>query len=261
MTDRVELKRSARERLRSAQPSAFLVALVFLLVSLAFDFFAQKVPLLQVDLWGMQQAMEEISDDPGLLEDAEAFRVWYANALKQNTARAGKADLVINAVLWAARIIWAAGFTIYSLRVMRQGSAEWGSLLDGFAVAWKLLVIELLTGVLTYLGCMLFFFPGLMISYSLRQSIYVLLDHPDWSVFRCMGESRALMRGHRWELFVLDMSFLGWIMLCVIPVTMIYVEPYMNFTQAAYYNALLAEQSGAGQRWDGPDGRKPPWEY
>ena len=69
MTDRVELKRSARERLRSAQPSAFLVALVFLLVSLAFDFFAQKVPLLQVDLWGMQQAMEEINKGSGSLYD------------------------------------------------------------------------------------------------------------------------------------------------------------------------------------------------
>ena len=53
------------------------------------------------------------------------------------------------------------------------------------------------------------------------------------------------MRGHKWELFVLDLSFLGWMLLSAMfaPVT-IWLDPYRTITNANYYNRLVGAQGG-----------------
>lgn len=53
------------------------------------------------------------------------------------------------------------------------------------------------------------------------------------------------MRGHKWELFVLDLSFLGWMLLSALfaPVS-IWLDPYRAITNANYYNRLVGAQGG-----------------
>ena len=65
------------------------------------------------------------------------------------------------------------------------------------------------------------------------------------SAWQCLRESGALMRGHKWELFVLDLSFLGWMLLSAMfaPVT-IWLDPYRAITNANYYNRLVGAQGG-----------------
>ena len=52
-----------------------------------------------------------------------------------------------------------------------------------------------------------------------------------------------MMRGHKWELFVLGLSFFWWILLIVITfgLAAIYVVPYMHTTTANYYEKLKSE--------------------
>lgn len=69
---------------------------------------------------------------------------------------------------------------------------------------------------------------------------YVLIDQPELTAREALRESVTLTRGRLWELFVLDLSFLGWLLL--LPVTLflgaIYVLPYMAGVQAAYYDGF-----------------------
>ena len=88
--------------------------------------------------------------------------------------------------------------------------------------------------------------PGIVAAYRYRQALYLLLDHPEKSAWQCLRESSALMSGHKWELFVLDLSFLGWALLSAMfaPVS-IWLDPYRAITNAGFYNRLIAARGGA----------------
>nr|MCR5509550.1 DUF975 family protein [Lachnospiraceae bacterium] len=69
---------------------------------------------------------------------------------------------------------------------------------------------------------------------------YVLCEYPDYSPTQCIDASKAMMKGRRWELFVLSLSFIPWILLvCVtLGIAIIYVGPYMTLTFTNYYHRI-----------------------
>ena len=81
------------------------------------------------------------------------------------------------------------------------------------------------------------FLIGLMTSLFTFLWSLLKLDHPDYGWKACIYESRRLMDGHKWEKFVLDLSFLGWIIvgsLCL-GVGTLWVTPYMAAADAQFY--------------------------
>lgn len=94
------------------------------------------------------------------------------------------------------------------------------------------------------LWSLLFFIPGIIKSLSYAQMPYLLMDHPEMGWKEALDESRRMMDGHKWDYFVLNLSFLGWILLgCVtFGIALIYVDPYMQMTFANYYRALKEER-------------------
>jgi uncharacterized membrane protein len=69
---------------------------------------------------------------------------------------------------------------------------------------------------------------------------YILLDRPELSATDAIKESEKMMDGHKMELFILDLSFIGWILLSMLTcgILVLYVEPYMMATKAAFYLEL-----------------------
>lgn len=98
-------------------------------------------------------------------------------------------------------------------------------------------LIGFLSQLFVALWSLLFLIPGIVKSYAYSMAYYVKLDHPDYGWKACIDESRRLMNGHKWEKFVLDLSFLGWILvgaLCL-GVGTLWVTPYMAATEAQFY--------------------------
>lgn len=88
-------------------------------------------------------------------------------------------------------------------------------------------LIGLMTSLFTFLWSLLFVIPGIVKAYAYSMAYYIKLDHPDYGWKACIDESRRLMDGHKWEKFVLDLSFLGWIIvgsLCL-GIGMLWVTP------------------------------------
>ena len=83
-----------------------------------------------------------------------------------------------------------------------------------------------------------FFMLGVMINRLIAYSMnwYVLADAPKIGAIEAMKKSKLLTKGHRWELFILDLSFIGWFLLCFITCGIVYIwlAPYYCMT---YYNA------------------------
>ena len=75
------------------------------------------------------------------------------------------------------------------------------------------------------------------------MSYYIKLDNPELGANDCITASRKLMKGHKWQLFVLDLSFIGWYivgMLCF-GVGVLWVQAYHEVARAEFYNSLVNE--------------------
>jgi uncharacterized membrane protein len=101
-------------------------------------------------------------------------------------------------------------------------------------------IATLLVSLYTFLWSLLFIIPGIIKSYSYAMTPYILLDRPELSATDAIKESEKMMNGHKMELFILDLSFIGWILLSMLTcgVLVLYVEPYMMATKSAFYLEL-----------------------
>jgi uncharacterized membrane protein len=101
-------------------------------------------------------------------------------------------------------------------------------------------IATLLVSLYTFLWSLLFIIPGIIKSYSYAMTPYILLDRPELSATDAIKESEKMMDGHKMELFILDLSFIGWILLSMLTcgILVLYVEPYMMATKAAFYLEL-----------------------
>jgi uncharacterized membrane protein len=93
---------------------------------------------------------------------------------------------------------------------------------------------------------MLFVIPGIVKSYAYSMSYYVSLDHPEFSSTECIDESQRLMDGHKWELFCLDLSFIGWYILgsLCLGVGILWVYTYHEQARAQFYHELVMRSQG-----------------
>lgn len=93
----------------------------------------------------------------------------------------------------------------------------------------------------TILWTFLFIIPGIVKSYEYQMIPYLLAENPQMSREQAFAESKRMMSGQKWRAFVLDLSFIGWNILSAITLGILgifYVQPYMDATHAALYEAL-----------------------
>ena len=93
----------------------------------------------------------------------------------------------------------------------------------------------------TFLWSLLFIIPGIVKSYEYQMIPYLLADNPQMTKEQAFEESKRMMQGQKWKAFVLDLSFIGWNILSALTLGILgifYVQPYMDATHAALYEAL-----------------------
>lgn len=91
----------------------------------------------------------------------------------------------------------------------------------------------------------LFIIPGIIKAYSYRMVPYILSDNPDMNATDAITKSREMMKGNKWRAFVLDLSFIGWVILGALTfgiLLLFYVAPYKDSTDAELYHALKGNE-------------------
>jgi len=93
------------------------------------------------------------------------------------------------------------------------------------------------------LWSLLFIIPGIIKEYSYAMTPFILAEHPNMTASRAIELSEQLMDGHKTDLFILDLSFIGWNILAAITWNLgnIALNPYKNAAYAAFYRQLQAE--------------------
>jgi uncharacterized membrane protein len=93
----------------------------------------------------------------------------------------------------------------------------------------------------TFLWTLLLFVPGIIKGYEYRMIPFLLAEDPTMDKDEAFARSREMMTGHKWNAFVLDLSFLGWHILGVFTCGLLqvfYINPYQQLTNAELYEAL-----------------------
>lgn len=98
----------------------------------------------------------------------------------------------------------------------------------------------LLRGVQNFLWYLLFFFPGVVKAYSYSMVPYILGDNPNIGPKRAIQLSQDMTYGHKFDMFVLELSFIGWYLLGVLAlgIGVLFVKPYEDATKAELYLVL-----------------------
>lgn len=135
--------------------------------------------------------------------------------------------------------------------VSHYRKAELGELGFAFSKSYLNTVkVMFLRQMYIFLWTLLFIIPGVIKAYEYAMIPYILAENPDIDSKEAFAASKQMMTGNKWNLFVLQLSFLGWNLLSVCTcgiLSIFYVNPYMYMTLAEFYVALKEITYGGGQ--------------
>lgn len=114
----------------------------------------------------------------------------------------------------------------------------------GFKNIWKVIGLYLIVTISIVIGMLMFIVPGVIISLMFSQALYVLADNPEIGIFDALERSCSLTKGYKWDIFVLELSFLGWMLLGVLTfgIALLWVVPYMEVTNSELYLFLKSKR-------------------
>lgn len=133
------------------------------------------------------------------------------------------------------------GFSVVFLSLARGADkVEFSDLFSGFNDDFGgTFLIGLMTSIFTFLWSLLFVIPGIVKSYAYSMAFYIKKDNPQWGWKECIDESCRMMEGHKLDLFILDLSFIGWYIvgsLCIVGALWVY--PYHMAAKANFYESI-----------------------
>lgn len=94
--------------------------------------------------------------------------------------------------------------------------------------------------IFTFLWMLLLIIPGYIKGIAYSQAMYILAENPEISGTEAIGRSQDMMRGHKMEYFLLQLSFIGWHLLAILTFGLLYIwlVPYMSATNANFYQSI-----------------------
>ncbi len=103
--------------------------------------------------------------------------------------------------------------------------------------------VMLLKNLFIFLWSLLFVFPGIYKTYQYRMVDYLLAENPYMTYGRAFELSRQMTEGEKFNMFILDLSFFGWLFLgaMLFGIGALFVSPYIEATYAELYAALRAK--------------------
>ena len=132
------------------------------------------------------------------------------------------------AVLLAGIVLWAIlqlivggavqlGYARFNLNLVDRKDAAVSDLFSQKDRLWDGFCMKFLQGLYIALWSLLLVIPGIVKSYSYAMTPYIMSEHPSLTANEAITESRRIMDGNKWRLFCLDFSFIGWELLCSLP--------------------------------------------
>ncbi len=190
----------------------------------------------------------------GGYSDAQAM-LGLAQAVFGVLVSALLSSLLIIAISFVVAPILNYGVYYNSIRIYRgdRGRIDLRDLFIGFRVRfarnfgghlWRALFL-FLWGLIPFAGTIIVTIK----SYAYCMTPFILIEHPEIDARQALKESIRMTQGHKWDLFVLDLSFIGWDVLNSFTgglLGIFYVNPYKGVTFAGFYTEYEKKTIGSG---------------
>lgn len=251
---RREIKITAQEAAKQAGKAAKLASLVYLLC--------------QLGIYGIQ-----------LLANFLTSRTSSGGSISDALTAGARNKAITFIIMLIVGIVGAllnVGYTRISLQIHRREPVPMDSLLEGFQIPGRAIGLALFRALLIMAWSYAILIPAIIllsfpitlldrmtemdrwfvmymvvllimvfalttaVSYRYWGATFILLDHPDYTVRECIRAATEMTRGHRMELFLLDLSLLPWNLLCILTAGILYIwkMPYIAAVYAGAYEEL-----------------------
>lgn len=139
------------------------------------------------------------------------------------------------------------GLAANFLNLSRGKGLSISQLFDGFNDYKRIFTTLLHVQIYTVLWALLLFIPGVVKSYSYSMTPFILKDNPTMKNNEAIELSMKLMKGHKMQLFLLDLSMIGWALLCMLTLGLgvLLLQPYNTTAHAAFYRDLINDYDDA----------------
>lgn len=252
MRNRIDIKFEAKQILRTARVSPILITAIVLVIGFVLD---QVVSLVGTGTLVTSYTLWEDIYSAAMSGSYSATLV-AANITPASTFFSVLASLFM--------IILFCGYYVYCMGVRQGLEMPYSSLLESLSTAGKIIWCSVLMGIKVFLWSLLFVIPGVIALYRYRFAYYNLLTDPGLSAGESIRLSCQQTSGIKWELFILDLSFLGWNLLSAITLGLLdlWLLPYKTLSDLAYFEdaQIRLGRSPYGGSTP-PPSNGTPWEY
>lgn len=131
--------------------------------------------------------------------------------------------------------------------------AEVGDLFSAFDIFGRALGLRILMGLKIFAWTLLFIVPGIVAAFRYAMAPYILAENPQLTASQAIELSKQMMDGKKGDLFVLNLSFIGWAFLAGLTfgIGLLWLNPYTGIAETAFYRSVaprvyFRQQPGSG---------------
>lgn len=137
------------------------------------------------------------------------------------------------------------GMTKFCLKITRTEIPTIETIFNGFNIFLKTFLLYILMYIFIFLWSLLLIIPGIIASFNYSMAFFILHDNPELSPREALKKSKDMMYGYKLDLFLLTLSFIGWMLLCIptFGIGLLWLCPYMQVSLSNFYENLKEPKS------------------
>ncbi len=173
-----------------------------------------------------------------------ALIVWIATLIVSYLS-ASLQNLIITLVLMILILFVVSplsfGICYFFKNFVSNNTTEIGDITGTYSDTLKITSLTILIAIICGIGSLLLVIPGIILSFGLSIVPYVYSENKDLGVMETLKLSYNMMKGHKLDLFVLMISFYGWMILGSLTFGILYIwlYPYMQVSMTKFYVEIL----------------------
>ena len=145
--------------------------------------------------------------------------------------------LLVNLIVGGAVTL---GYAQFNLNLVDDRDPHFSDIFSHIHRLWEGFCMQFFQEMMVFLWSLLFVIPGIIASYRYSMTPYILAENTELSVMEAITESKKMMRGNKFRLFCLELSFIGWDILATLTLGIgdLWVHPYREAARAAFYREI-----------------------
>ena len=231
--NRIEIKQQAREKIKNNLWNIWKPLIVVGLIGMLASSIITTLFYKEIDCTVQYKEMLDIFGfDASVLGELKCTQITGIGGL-------------LNFVITYAEAVLGVGVICYILKLVRGEEFELKNIFKYFKEnLWLCVLIAFLVYLFTTLWAILFIIPGIIAMYAYSMWKYIIVDlkedNKNMTAMDVIRLSKKMTYGHKWNMFVFNLSFILWYLLCIITfgLASIYVVPYVSAANALYYEEL-----------------------